>query len=107
MKKSVIVLSALIFSLALVISGLAWADDGRREEGSGLKTKNPAHEKASDSKEYKDNKYSEEYQSGKAGYIEEGSGGLKPLEKKSDHKKMKAVTAPKKMKTTAPMREGS
>jgi len=106
MKKSVIVLSALIFSLALVISGLAWADDGRMEEGSGLKTKNPAHEKASDSKEYKDNKYSEEYQSGKAGYIEEGSGGLKPLEKKSDHKKLKA-TAPKKMKTTAPMREGS
>ncbi len=108
MKKSVIVLSALIFLLALVISGLAWADGGRTEKGSGLKASKPAHEKASDSKEYKDKKHSEEYQSGEAGYIEEGSGGMNPQVKKSDDKKWKkAVTAPKEMKSSAPRREGS
>ena len=38
MKKTVILLSALIFSLALMIPSLMWADDGKyMEEGSGMK----------------------------------------------------------------------
>lgn len=90
-----------------MISGLALADSGHMEKGSGMQAKQPAHEKSSDS---------EAYQSGKAGYIEEGSGGLKPVEKNSDYIKRKRVvttprkktgTVPRKMQSSAPRREGS
>ncbi len=103
MKKPVILLSVLIFSMALVIASLTWAD---KQEGSG--TKESGSSSTSHSDEYKDKKHSKEYSSDKAGYMEEGSGAKQPQDKSSDHKKMEeGGSAVKPMKTTAPKREGS
>ena len=101
MKKPVILLSVLIFSLALAVSSLTWAD---KEEGSGTK------ESGSNStvKYDKDKKHSKDYKSGEAGYAKEGSDAKQTQAKSSDHKKMEeSGGADKKMKTTAPKREGS
>lgn len=101
MKKPVILLSVLIFSMALVIASLTWAD---KQEGSSTK----GSDSNSTVKYDKDKKHSKEYSSDKAGYMEEGSGAKQPQDKSSDHKKMEeGGSAVKPMKTTAPKREGS
>jgi hypothetical protein len=102
MKKTIILLSALIFSLALVIPGLMWADDGKHmEEGSGKKMGQSSHG------EYKDKKHSKEYKDGK-GHMKEGSAGKEEYDKNAEHKKMEDGSGMKK-KTgmTAPKKEGS
>ena len=102
MKKTVLLLSALIFSLALMIPSLMWADDGKHmEEGSGMKMGKSSHE------EYKDEKHSKDYKDGR-GHMEEGSAGKEMHDKKADHEKIEESSKDgKKMKMTAPKREGS
>jgi hypothetical protein len=94
MKKIVRLLSALIFSLALVIPSLMWADDDKHmEEGSGKKMDKSSHE-------YKDKKHSGEYKDGK--------GHKKGHDKSADHKRMEEGSKDgEKMKTAAPKKEGS
>ncbi len=100
MKKPVILVSVLIFSLALVVSSLTWAD---KEEGSGTKaTQTSDSSSTSNSDEYKDKKHSE------AGYKEEGSGAKQTQDKSAEHKKMEEVSnADTEKKAAAPKREGS
>jgi hypothetical protein len=102
MKKTAILLSALIFSLALVLPSLMWADDGKHmEEGSGKKVEKSSHG------EYKDKKHSKEYKDGK-GHMKEGSAGKEEYDKNADHKKIEEGSGmEKKMKTRAPKKEGS
>jgi hypothetical protein len=92
MKKTVRLLSALIFSLALMMPSLMWADDEKHmEEGSGKKMDKSSHA---------DKKHSEEYKKGK--------GHKKGHDKSADHKKMEEGSKDgKKMKTAAPKKEGS
>ncbi len=100
MKKTVILLSALIFSLALMIPSLMWADDGKHmEEGSGAKMDMSSHE--DDKKHSKDNK------DGK-GHMKEVGAGKEEYDKSADHRKMEEGSQDgKEMKTAAPKREGS
>ena len=102
MKKTITLLSALIFSLALMIPSLMWADDGKHmEEGSGKKMDKSAHG------QYKDEKHSKDYKEGK-GHMKEGSDGKEMHDKKADHKKMEEGSKDgKKMEMTAPKKEGS
>lgn len=102
MKKTAILLSALIFSLALMIPSMMWADDGKHmEEGSGMKMDKSSHE------DYKDKKHSKEYKEGK-GHMKEGSARKEEYEKNADHKKMEEGSGTeKKMKMSAPKKEGS
>ncbi len=102
MKKTVILLSALIFSLALMIPSLMWADDGKHmEEGSGMKMDKSSHE------EFKDKKHSKDYKDGK-GHMKEVSAGAEEYDKSADHKKMEEGSGTdQKMKMTAPRKEGS
>lgn len=101
MKKTVILLSALIFSLALMIPSLMWADDGKHmEEGSGMKM-----DKSSE--EYKDKKHSKDGKNDK-GHMKEVSAGKEVYDKSADHKKMEEGSKDgKEFKTAAPKREGS
>ena len=112
MKKSTIVLSTLTFLLAITVSSLTWADRGHMEEGSDMKTSQPAQEEGSgtgmDNKEYKDKKHSKDYKADKAAHMEEGSGGMKSQDQHSDAMTMdKGSGSDKAMKSSAPMREGS
>ncbi len=101
MKKTVLTLSALIFSLALMIPSLMWADDGKHmEEGSGMKMDK------SSLGEYKDEKHSQEYKDAE-NRMKEGSARKEELEKSADQKKMEAREAEKRMIMTVPKREGS
>ena len=102
MKKTIILLSALIFSLALMMPSLMWADDGKHmEEGSGKKMGQSSHE------EYKDEKHSKDYKDGK-GHMKEGSDGKEMHDKKADHRKREEGSKDgKKMEMTAPKKEGS
>ena len=102
MKKTVLLLSALIFSLALMIPSLMWADDGKHmEEGSGKKMNKSSHG------EYKDEKHSKDYKDGK-GNMKEGSAGKEMHDKKADHKKMEEGSKDGgKKEMTAPKKEGS
>lgn len=95
MKKPVIVLSVLIFSLALVVSSLTWAD---KEEGSGTKESG-----SSSTIEYdKDKKHS------KDGHTEEGGSAKQTQEKSSGYKKTeKGSSGDKEKKAAAPKKEGS
>ena len=108
MKKAVILLSAMIFSLALMIPSLMWADDGKhRGEGSGMKTTIPSQEERSASKEYKDKKHSKEYD-GKKSHLKEGSAEKQSHVQNTNRREMKERSGTnKKMKTAAPRREGS
>lgn len=100
MKKPIILLSVLIFFMALVVSSLTWAD---KQEGSGTKKTGSSH-----SDEYKDKEHSKEYSSDKAGHKEKGSGAKQTQDISSDHKKAEeGSSAAKTTKTTAPKREGS
>jgi len=102
MKKTVALLSALIFSLALMIPSLMWADDMKHmEEGSGGKMDKS-------SKEYKDKMmHSKEYKDGK-GHMKEGSDAKEKYDKSADHKKMEEGSKEaEKMKMKARQREGS
>ncbi len=102
MKKTITLLSALIFSLTLMIPSLMWADKGMHmEEGSGKKMGKSSHG------EYKDEKHSMDYKDGK-GHMKEGSDGKKMREQKTDHKKMEEGSGMKKrMGMSAPKKEGS
>lgn len=100
MKKTVPLLSALIFSIALIIPSQMWADDGKHmEEGSGMKMDKSSAEYKKKQKEYKDAK----------GHMkEEGSAAKEEYDKSADHKKMEEGSKDgKKMKSAAPKREGS
>jgi hypothetical protein len=101
MKKTVILLSALIFSLALMIPSLMWADDGKHmEEGSGMKMDKS-------SAEYK-KKHSKEYKDAKGRMKEEGSAVKEEYDKSADHKKMEEGSGmEKKMRMKARQKEGS
>ena len=96
MKKTITLLSVLIFSLALMIPSLVLADDGKHmEEGSKA-------DKASHG-EYKDKKHSK----GEKGH-KEGSAAKEEHDKSADHKKMEEGSKDgEKMKSPAPKREGS
>jgi len=112
MKKSTIVLCALTFLLAITVSSLTWADRGQMEEGSGMKASNPAQEESSgtgmDNKEYQDKKHSKDYKADQAAHLEEGSGGMQSQDQHSGAMKVdKASGSGMKMKSSAPMREGS
>ena len=100
MKKTITLLSALIFSLALMVPSLIWADDGKHMgEGSGGKMDKS-------SKEYKDTmKHSKEYKDGE-GHMKEGSDAKKEYDKSADHKKMEEGSKDGK-KMAAPKKEGS
>jgi len=99
MKKPVVLLFALVFTLALLISSLTWAD---REEGSGTNKNGSAAPGHSD--EYKDKNHS----SDQAGHKKEGSGAKHPEDKSADHtKKEEGSSADEKKKAPAPKREGS
>ena len=102
MKKTVPLLSALIFSLALMVPGLMWADKMKHmEEGSGKKMDKSAHG------EYKDKDHSKEYKDSK-GHMKEGSAGKEMHDKKADHKKMEEGSRDgKKMEMTDSKKEGS
>ena len=102
MKKTVLLLSALIFSLALMVPSLMWADNMKHmEEGSGKKMHKPSHG------DYKDKDHSKEYKDGK-GHMKEGSAGKEMHDKKADHKKMEEGSKDgKKMEMSAPKKEGS
>jgi len=102
MKKTIVLLSALIFSLALMIPGLMWADDGKHmEEGSGKKMDPSAHG------ELKDKMHSKEYKDGK-GHMKEVSAGKEEYDKNAEHKKMEEGSGMKKRtEMTAPKKEGS
>ena len=102
MKKTITLLSALIFSLALMVPSLMWADDGKHmEEGSGKKMHQSGHG------DYKDKQHSKEYKEGK-GHMKEGSDGKQMHDKKADHKKMEEGSKDgKKKEMSAPKREGS
>ena len=99
MKKAITLLSALIFSLALMIPSLMWADDGKHmEEGSGMKMNESSLKDKKHSKEYKDAK----------GHMEEGSAGKKEYDKNADHKKMEEGSKDgEQMKISSPKKEGS
>jgi len=74
MKKTITLLSALLFSLALMIPSLIWADNMKHmDEGSGKKMM----DKSSHGK-HKD----------KMSSMEEGSGTKEMYDKNADHKKM-------------------
>ena len=98
MKKTVPLLSALIFSLSLMIPSLMWADDGKHmEEGS----------KKMDTSSHKDKEHSKEYKDGK-GSMKEGSAGKEEYDKSAEHKKMEEGSKDgKKMAAPAPKKEGS
>ncbi len=98
MKKTVTLLSALIFSLSLMIPSLMWADDGKHMEEGSKKMDKSSHQDKEHSKEYKDGK----------GHMKEASAGKEMPDKKADHKKMEEGSKDgKKMKMTAPKKEGS
>jgi len=99
MKKAITQLSALIFSLALMVPSLMWADDGKHmEEGSGMKMNESSHQDKKHSKEYKDAK----------GHMKEVSAGKEEYDKSADHIKMEEGSKDgKKMAAPAPKREGS
>ena len=89
MKKTTALLSALIFSAALMIPSLMWADDGKHmEEGSSKKTDKSSYG------EYKDKKHSK-------GDMKEG------YEKSADHKKKEEGSKDAKEKAEARKKEGS
>lgn len=102
MKKTVLLLSALFFSFALVIPSLMWADDMKHmEEDSGKKMDKTSHG------EYKDKKQSKEYKHGE-GHRKEGSDGKEMHDKKADHGKMEEGSKDGKQKEmSAPKKEGS
>jgi hypothetical protein len=91
----------MIFSLALIIPSLMWADDGKHmEEGSGMKMDKSSHGE-------KDKKHSEDYKDG-TGHMKEVSTGKEEYDKSADHGKMEEGSKDgKEMKTAAPMKEGS
>ncbi len=100
MKKTVLLLSALIFSLALMIPSLMWADDGKHmEEGSGAKMEQSSHEKDKiRSKDFKDGE----------GHMKGVSASKEEYDKSADHRKMEEGSQDgKEMKTAVPKREGS
>ncbi|MCH6579249.1 MAG: hypothetical protein O6704_04470 [Nitrospinae bacterium] len=108
MKKSIIVLSALTFLLALAVSNLTWADREHQEKGSGMKTSKSSHVKASGSGMDSDEKHSEDHKTQKASHLEEGSGGMQSPDQQTGPMKMEESSGPShEMKTSAPMREGS
>jgi len=89
MKKVTSLLSALIFSFALMIPSLMWADDGKHmEEGSGGKADKSSHG------EYKDKKHSK-------GDMKKGH------DKSADHKKKEEGSKDDKKKEDAAKKEGS
>jgi len=102
MKKTITLVSALIFTLALMMPGLILADDGKHmEEGSAKKMDQSSHE------EYKDKDHSKEYKDGKD-HMKEGSAGKEEYDKSSDHKKMEEGSKDgKEMAAPAPKNEGS
>jgi hypothetical protein len=95
MKKTVTLLSALIFSLALMVPSLMWADGKHmKEEGSGMKIDKSSHEK--------DKKHSKDHKDGK-GHMKAGDAGKEEYDKSADHKKMEEGSKDgKKMKMTTP-----
>jgi hypothetical protein len=91
MKKAITLLSALTFSLALMIPSLMWADDGKHMEEGSKKTD-------ISSEEYKDKKHAK----GEKCDMKEGH------DKSADHKKMEEGSKDgKKMAAPAPKKEGS
>lgn len=102
MKKTVGFVSALIFSLTLMLPSLMWADDGKHmEEGSGMKMDKSSHEG------YEDKKHAEDYQEGEV-RMKEGSARKEPHDKNADHKKMEEGSGmDKTMEMSAPRNEGS
>ena len=107
MKKTVLLLSALIFSLSLVIPSLMLADRNHMEEGSGKKMDKSSHG------EYKDGKHTKDYKDGK-GHMKEGSSDKMEYNKNADHKKMEEgsgmgqkMKMQKKMKMEGRHKEGS
>lgn len=96
MKKTVTLLSALIFSLALMVPSLIWADDGKHME-EGSKADKSSHG------EYKDKKHSK----GEKGH-KEGSDYKEGHDEKAEHKNMEEGGKDgEKMKSHAPKKEGS
>ena len=102
MNKTITLLSALFFSLALAMPNMIRADDGKHmEEGSGKKMGQSSHG------EYKDKKHSKEYKEGK-GHMREGSGDKEMHDKKADHRKMEEGSGMKKKDgMTSTKKEGS
>ncbi len=79
MKKAITLLSALIFSIALMIPSLMLADDGKHmEEGSGGKEDKSSHG------EYKDKEHAE---GKKSDMKKEGSDAKKNHDESAEHKK--------------------
>jgi hypothetical protein len=92
MKKTVALLAALVFSLALTIPSLMWADDGKHmEEGSGGKADKSSHG------EYKDKGHAK----GKKHDMKDGH------DKSDGHKKMEEGSKDGKEKAEARKKEGS
>jgi hypothetical protein len=99
MKKTVRLLSVLIFSFALMVPSQMWADDGKHmEEGSGKKMDKASHEGKEHSKDYKEGK----------GHMKEGSDAKEEHDKSANHKNMEEGSKDgEKMKSAAPKKEGS
>jgi hypothetical protein len=91
MKKTVTLLSALIFSLALMVPSLMWADDGKHMEEGSKKTDKSSHG------EYKD----KEHAKGEKCDMKDGH------DKSADHKKMEEGSKDGQKKAAAPKKEGS
>lgn len=102
MKKTASLLSALIFSLSLMMPNLMWADGGKHMgEGSSEKMDKSSHG------EYKDKKHSKDYKDGK-GHMKEGSAGKKEYDNRTNHKKVEEGSKNgKEMASPAPKKEGS
>ena len=108
MKKTIVIISSLVFAIGLLTTNLIWADRGHMEEGSGTKSLKQEYEEGSGSKEYKDKKHSKDHTSGKTEHMKEGSGGMQPHGEKTDHDKMEEGSGEKHDKGAgAPQREGS
>ena len=92
MKKATTLLSALIFSFALIIPSVMWADDGKHmEEGSGGKADKSSHG------EYKD----KEHAKGENHDMKDGH------DKDDGHSKKEEGSKDGKEKAPAPKKEGS